>query len=186
MTRFRRKHDHVPPYKRSLGPVVGAFMTALTEKRILGSVTATQILVPPMEWDPTTGAELAPDFIEVGPVRHCRVMDCGTITPVRANIAAEDTHSHVAPHSLRRVATTALFTPPFEFVERRSGWSTDYGWRPLWKGTRVGRIDDSAASSLAGPETEANGHMRPPKSRFNRDGLQRIDHIPEPRSWRLI
>jgi len=24
------------PYKRSLGPVVGAFMTALTEKQILG------------------------------------------------------------------------------------------------------------------------------------------------------
>ena len=56
------------PYKRSLGPVVGAFMTALTEKRILGIRNGDGVLVPPIEWDPATGAELAADFVEVGPV----------------------------------------------------------------------------------------------------------------------
>ena len=56
------------PYKRSLGPVVGAFMTALTEKRILGIRSGDGVIVPPIEWDPATGAELAPDFVEVGPV----------------------------------------------------------------------------------------------------------------------
>jgi hypothetical protein len=55
------------PYKRSLGPVVGAFMSALTERRILGIRNGAAVLVPPMEWDPTTGAELAHDFVEVGP-----------------------------------------------------------------------------------------------------------------------
>ena len=55
------------PYKRSLGPVVGAFMTALTEKRILGIRNGDSVLVPPMEWDPASGAELAHDFVEVGP-----------------------------------------------------------------------------------------------------------------------
>src|ERR1700704_2139865 len=55
------------PYKRSLGPVIGAFMTALTEKRILGIRSGSRVLVPPMEWDPESGAELAPDFVEVGP-----------------------------------------------------------------------------------------------------------------------
>ncbi|MGH9016189.1 MAG: hypothetical protein ACRDY1_00430, partial [Acidimicrobiales bacterium] len=55
------------PYKRSLGPVIGTFMTALTEKRILGIRCGTGVLVPPMEWDPATGAELAHDFVEVGP-----------------------------------------------------------------------------------------------------------------------
>src|SRR5580692_6903406 len=55
------------PYKRSLGPVVGAFMTALTEKRILGIRNGDAVLVPPMEWDPATGAELDHDFVEVGP-----------------------------------------------------------------------------------------------------------------------
>ncbi len=55
------------PYKRSLGPVVGAFMTALTEKRIIGIRNNDSVLVPPMEWDPATGAELAHEFVEVGP-----------------------------------------------------------------------------------------------------------------------
>ena len=55
------------PYKRSLGPVVGAFMTALTEKRILGIRSGQSVLVPPMEWDPATGAELRHEFVEVGP-----------------------------------------------------------------------------------------------------------------------
>ena len=55
------------PYQHSLGPVLGAFMTALTERRILGIRNGDEVMVPPMEWDPATGAELPPDFIEVGP-----------------------------------------------------------------------------------------------------------------------
>src|ERR1700685_4262873 len=55
------------PYKRSLGPVIGAFMTALTEKQILGIRCRDAVLVPPMEWDPATGAELPHEFVEVGP-----------------------------------------------------------------------------------------------------------------------
>ena len=55
------------PYKRSLGPVIGAFMTALTEKKILGIRNGVGVLVPPMEWDPATGAELPRELIEVGP-----------------------------------------------------------------------------------------------------------------------
>jgi len=55
------------PYQRSLGPVVGAFMTALTEQKILGIRNGDAVLVPPMEWDPATGAELPLDLVEVGP-----------------------------------------------------------------------------------------------------------------------
>ena len=55
------------PYKRSLGPVFGAFMTALVGRKILGIRNGDQILAPPLEWDPATGEELAPDFVEVGP-----------------------------------------------------------------------------------------------------------------------
>ena len=42
-------------------------MTALTEKRILGVRNGEAVLVPPMEWDPASGAELAADLVEVGP-----------------------------------------------------------------------------------------------------------------------
>ena len=40
------------PYKRSLGPVFGAFMTALVGRKILGIRNGDQVLAPPLEWDP--------------------------------------------------------------------------------------------------------------------------------------
>jgi len=43
------------PYKRSLGPVFGAFMTALVGRKILGIRNGDQVLAPPLEWDPATG-----------------------------------------------------------------------------------------------------------------------------------
>lgn len=56
------------PYKRSLGPVLGAFMTGLRDRRIIGIRTNTGVLCPPLEWDPRTGEELGREFVEVGPV----------------------------------------------------------------------------------------------------------------------
>ena len=43
-------------YKRSLGPVLGKFFTALRDRRILGvrRVDGT-VMVPPKEYDPDTG-----------------------------------------------------------------------------------------------------------------------------------
>ena len=55
------------PYKRSLGPVVGAFMTALTDRRIIGIRSGDRVIAPPLEWDPDTAEELAHDFVDVGP-----------------------------------------------------------------------------------------------------------------------
>ena len=56
------------PYKRSLGPVLGAFMTALAEQRIIGIRSGDRVICPPLEWDPDTGVELAHEFVDVGPV----------------------------------------------------------------------------------------------------------------------
>ena len=54
------------PYKRSLGPVVGTFLTALRDKQILGMRTDSgRVLVPPLEYDPETGDENL-DWVEVG------------------------------------------------------------------------------------------------------------------------
>jgi hypothetical protein len=61
------------PYKRSLGPVIGAFMTALADQRIIGIRSGDRVLCPPLEWDPDTAAELAHDFVDVGG-GHGRVM----------------------------------------------------------------------------------------------------------------
>ena len=54
------------PYRRSLGPVVGAFLTGLRDGRVLGStVPSGKVLVPPLEYDPETG-EPSGDLVEVG------------------------------------------------------------------------------------------------------------------------
>jgi len=56
------------PYRRSLGTVVGGFVTGLKDHRILGIRNKNgDVLVPPSEYDPTTGDSLEGEFVEVGP-----------------------------------------------------------------------------------------------------------------------
>ncbi len=55
------------PFSRTTGPVVGAFLTGLREKVIVGSKTGDgRVLVPPMEYDPETN-EPTSEMVEVGP-----------------------------------------------------------------------------------------------------------------------
>jgi uncharacterized OB-fold protein len=52
-------------FKRSLGPVLGAFFEGLREKSILGMRTPKgRVLVPPSEYDPDTGESLS-DLVKV-------------------------------------------------------------------------------------------------------------------------
>jgi uncharacterized protein len=54
------------PYRRSVGPVVGAFLTGLRDRQVLGSRTSGgRVVVPPLEYDPETG-EAVDDLVEVG------------------------------------------------------------------------------------------------------------------------
>lgn len=63
--------DHIVEYayKRSLGPVLSRFFTALRDGQILGTRAAEgRVLVPPVEHDPETGDGLGPDdMVAVGP-----------------------------------------------------------------------------------------------------------------------
>ncbi len=135
MTRFAESTITFP-YKRSLGPVVGAFMTALTDKRILGIRNGKDILVPPMEWDPTTGAELAPDFVEVGPVG---TVESWTWVPTPS---VQHPLQHAFAFALIRL--DGATTPLLHAVDGGSSERMVEGLRvaPRWRGTRVGRIDD--------------------------------------------
>jgi uncharacterized protein len=55
------------PYRRSLGPVIGAFLTGLREGRVLGSRTTDgRVLCPPLEYDPETGDAVEDGLVEVG------------------------------------------------------------------------------------------------------------------------
>jgi uncharacterized OB-fold protein len=56
------------PYTRTLGPVAGGFLRGLRAQRLMGIRGADgKVLVPPLEYDPTTGADLGDELVEVGP-----------------------------------------------------------------------------------------------------------------------
>jgi uncharacterized protein len=57
------------PYTRTLGPVVGPFLTGLRDGQIFGIRSRDgRVLVPPLEWDPHTGDALDPSaLVDVGP-----------------------------------------------------------------------------------------------------------------------
>lgn len=52
-------------YTRSTGPVVGRFLTALRDRKIVGIKGSDgKVIVPPMEWDPVT-AEALSEFVDL-------------------------------------------------------------------------------------------------------------------------
>jgi uncharacterized protein len=52
-------------YTRSTGPVIGAFLTALRDRQIVGVRTSNgRVLVPPAEYDPVTSEDLS-ELVEV-------------------------------------------------------------------------------------------------------------------------
>jgi uncharacterized OB-fold protein len=55
------------PFSRTTGPVVGAFLTGLREQVLIGiRATDGRVLIPPTEYDPSTGDDLT-ELVEVGP-----------------------------------------------------------------------------------------------------------------------
>ena len=56
------------PYSRTLGPVVGAFLTGLREGKLYGiRARDGRVLTPPLEYDPDTGEALGTELVPVGP-----------------------------------------------------------------------------------------------------------------------
>ena len=55
------------PFTRTTGPVIGAFLTGLREKLLLGIRSGDgRVVIPPTEYDGLTGEELS-ELVEVGP-----------------------------------------------------------------------------------------------------------------------
>ena len=55
------------PYTRTVGPVVGPFLTGLRDGRLFGIRCRGKVICPPIEFDPESGETLAHDFVEIGP-----------------------------------------------------------------------------------------------------------------------
>jgi uncharacterized OB-fold protein len=64
---FTAPHVVEYAYRRSVGPVLSRFFTALRARALVGSRTrAGRVLVPPCEYDPETG-EAVSEIVDVGP-----------------------------------------------------------------------------------------------------------------------
>ena len=139
------------PYKRSLGPVMGQFMTGLTEKRILGIRSGDRVLCPPREWDPDTAAELdAGDLVEVGPA--------GTVTTWTWVATPSEQHPLDRPFAFAHIQLDGADTALLHAVDAGSADAMSTGMRvaPRWRGQRQGHITDIAAF-VPGEEAEVEG-----------------------------
>jgi uncharacterized OB-fold protein len=138
------------PYRRSLGPVLGAFMTALSEQRFIGIRNGDDVLCPPLEWDPATGAELAPDFVDVGPA--------GTVESWCWVAEPTEQHPLDRPFAFALVKLDGATTTLVHAVDAGSIDAMATGMRvaPRWRAERTGHITDLEAF-VPGESPEGGG-----------------------------
>jgi len=147
------------PYKRSLGPVFGEFMTALTHRRILGVPWGDKVLCPPLEWDPYTAEELTGDLVEVGPA--------GTVTNWTWVGVPTAQHPLDHPFAFAHIRLDGADTPMFHAVDCGSPESIEVGARvaPRWRAARVGSITDIECFVIGEepvtPEADGGGAAEP-------------------------
>ena len=147
MTELRTTRHHIEfPYTRSLGPVIGPFLAALRDRRILGIRSGDRVLVPPMEYDPETGDGLGTELVEVGPA--------GEVTSWAWVSTPSDKHPLSHPFALALIRLDGADTAMLHAVDAGSMDAMRTGMRvaPRWKAERLGRIDDIEAFV---PETTA-------------------------------
>ena len=128
------------PYRRSLGTVVGRFMTALKDGRILGARTAAgAVLVPPLEYDPATAEAVDPDLVEVGPG--------GVVTSWTWVATPSSRHPLDHPFAFALIQLDGATTSIVHVLDTGSADVVHTGLRvtPRWREERVGAITDIEA-----------------------------------------
>jgi uncharacterized OB-fold protein len=124
------------PFSRTTGPVIGAFLTGLRERVLVGIKGSDgRVLIPPTEYDPMTGEDLR-ELVEVGP---------GGVVETWAWVR------HPMPkHPLQRPFAWALVRPDgagvgvLQAVDAGSIDAMSTGMRvvPRWRDEREGTIHD--------------------------------------------
>ena len=127
------------PYRRSLGTVIGGFMRALASHRILGVRTPEgEVLVPPLEYDPRTGAALS-ELVEVGPGGE--FASWAWVTPPTRR------HPLDRPFAFALIKLDGASTSLVHAVDAGSADKMRTGMRvtPRWRAEPQGRITDIEA-----------------------------------------
>ena len=124
------------PYTRTTGPVLGPFLTGLRDGRLLGNRCGDQVLCPPLEYDPTTGATLAAEFVEVGPG--------GTVGPWTWVAHPTLRHPFDHPFSFAMISLDGASTPFVHAVDAGTpdAMSTGMRVRVQFRKQRKGAITD--------------------------------------------
>lgn len=126
------------PFKRTTGPIIGAFLTGLREQVLVGSKALDgRIIVPPAEFDPTTGDDLT-ELVQVGPE--------GAITTWAWVTEPHAKHPLDEPFAWALITPDGADTPMLGAVKAASidEVSTGTRVRPVWADEREGRIEDLA------------------------------------------
>lgn len=124
------------PFKRTTGPVIGAFLTGLREQVLVGSRAEDgRVLVPPAEFDPVSGNDLT-ELVEVGPE--------GVITTWAWVTAPHAKHPLDEPFAWALIKPDGADTPMLGAVAAAGIDALSTGARvaPVWAEEREGHIDD--------------------------------------------
>jgi len=124
------------PYRRSVGPVLGAFFTALSEQRLVGVRTHDgRVLVPPVEYDPESG-ESIDEIVPVGPG--------GVVTTWAWVEKPRAKHPLQRPFAWALVKLDGATSGMLHAVDAGSSAKMKTGMRvrPRWKAEREGNIHD--------------------------------------------
>ncbi len=139
---LRAPHVLEYPYARSVGPVIGAFLTGLRDGRILGAQShdaqgAATVIVPPTEYDPVTSADVGP-LVEVG--------QSGVVTTWSWASEPKKDQPLDRPFAWALVQLDGATTAMLHVVDAgspdamSSGMRVTARWRPAAE--RVGRVQD--------------------------------------------
>jgi uncharacterized protein len=136
-------------YTRSTGPIIGAFMTALRDGRIVGvRASDGRVLVPPAEYDPVTSEDLT-EIVDVA--------DEGVVTTWAWNDAPLAGQPLDRPFAWALVKLDGADTGLLAAVDAGSAGAMSTGMRvkARWADERVGSIRDIACFVL--PEAGSAG-----------------------------
>jgi len=126
------------PFSRTTGPVIGAFLTGLRERVLVGiKATDGRVIVPPMEHDPVTGEDLN-EIVEVGPA--------GTVTTWAWVAEPHAKHPLDRPFAWAMIRPDGADTAMLHTVDAGSIDAMATGMRvePRWAEEREGHIADIA------------------------------------------
>jgi uncharacterized OB-fold protein len=126
------------PYTRTVGPVIGRFMTGLREGRIEGvRADDGRVIVPPTEYDPVTSEPLD-EFVPVG--------EAGVVTTWAWVSEPRPPHPMERPFAWALIRLDGADTAMLHVVDAgaEARMSTGMRVRARWRDERVGEIQDIA------------------------------------------